>query len=455
MSEESSRVDAVMSTSRDSGAVAYGIDDCPPLAEAIPLGLQHLVVMLLGNITPPLLIAGGLGLATGQTALLLQAALVMAGLATIVQSYPIGPVGGRIPVVMGTSIAFVGGAIGIGNRYGLEAVMAACLVACVVEIVLGFSIVRLRWVFPPLVNAIVVMLIGLTLIPVGMDYAAGGVRAGDYGSWRNLAIAAVVFLVTLVLNQWGRGILQHASMLVGVALGYGVALGLGKVSFEAIGEAGWFALPRPLAIGLDFHWQAILIMAFIYVISTMETVGDIAGTLASVGREPTDRELKGGLVADGVMSGLAAIFGAFPNTSYSQNVGLVNFSGVVSRHITAITGGFLILLGVVPKVGALFATIPPPVIGGGGLIMFAMIFASGASIIQRSVTLHRRNMVILAVSVGLGLGVEMRPRVIQHFPEFMQTLFGSGLIVGGVVALVLNILLRAEPRVAESRTGSS
>lgn len=455
MPEEGSLVVPAEIPLHDVGTVAYGIDDRPPFAEAIPLGLQHLVVMLLGNITPPLLIAGGLGLATGQTALLLQAALVMAGLATIVQSYPVGPVGGRIPVVMGTSIAFVGGAIGIGNRYGLEAVMGACLVACVVEIVLGFSIVKLRWIFPPLVNAIVVMLIGLTLIPVGMDYAAGGVRAADYGSLRNLAIAAVVFCVTLGLNQWGRGILQHASMLVGVALGYGAALGLGKVSFGGIGEAAWFALPRPLTIGLEFHWQAILVMAFVYVISTMETIGDISGTLASVGREPTDRELKGGLVADGVMSGLAAIFSAFPNTSYSQNVGLVNFSGVVSRHITAIAGVFLILLGVVPKVGALFATIPAPVIGGGGLIMFAMIFASGASIIQRSVKLHRRNMVILAVSVGLGLGVELRPQAMQHFPDFIQTFFGSGLITGGVVALVLNILLRAEPAAAGLDSGTS
>jgi NCS2 family nucleobase:cation symporter-2 len=435
--------------------VAFGIDDRPPLAQAVPLGLQHLVVMLLGNITPPLLIAGGLGLATGQTALLLQATLVMAGLATIVQSYPVGPVGGRIPVVMGTSIAFVAGAIGIGQTYGLQAVLGACLVASIVEIALGFSIVKVRFLFPPLVNAIVVMLIGLTLIPVGMDYAAGGVRSSDYGSFRNLLIAAVVFVITLVLHQWGRGLFQHASMLVGVALGYGVAVGLGKVDMSAVGDAAWLALPRPLAIGLEFRWQAILVMAFVYVISTMETIGDISGTLAAVGREPTDRELKGGLVADGVMSGLAAIFSAFPNTSYSQNVGLVNFSGVVSRHITAITGVFLILLGIIPKVGALFATIPAPVIGGGGLIMFAMIFASGASIIQRSVILDRRNMVILAVSIGMGMAVELRPQAIQHFPESIQTFFGSGLITGGVVALVLNTTLRRQIAVASSESAKS
>ncbi|MGB6000213.1 MAG: solute carrier family 23 protein, partial [Thermoanaerobaculia bacterium] len=312
--------------------VVYDIDDRPPLREAIPLGFQHLVAMLLGNITPPLLITGALGLATGDIAFMLQVVLVMAGLATLVQAYPIGPVGGRIPVIMGTSIAFVGGAIAIGRQHGLAVVFGACLAASVVEIVLGFSIVRLRRLFPPLVNGIVVMLIGLTLIPVGMDYAAGGVNAEDYGSLTNLGIAAVVFLITLLLNQFGRGFVSYASMLIGVTVGYAAAFSLGKVDLTHVADAAWFALPRPLAYGLEFQWTAILVMGFIYVISTMETIGDITGTIAAVGREPTDSELRGGLIADGVMSGFAALFSAFPNTSYSQNVGLVNFTGVVSRH---------------------------------------------------------------------------------------------------------------------------
>ena len=421
--------------------VAYDIDDRPPLTEAVPLGFQHVVAMLLGNITPPLLITGALGLAIGDKTLILQMVLLMAGLATLVQSYPIGPVGGRIPVIMGTSIAFVGGSIGIGREHGLAVVFGACLAASLVEIILGFSITRIRRLFPPLVNGIVVMLIGLTLIPVGMDYAAGGVGANDYGSKANLIIAAVVFLITLLLNQFGRGFASYASMLFGVVVGYGVAAAFGKVDLAPVAQAGWLSLPRPLAFGLEFQWSAILVMGFIYVISTMETIGDITGTIAAVGRQPTDRELKGGLVADGVMSGLAALFSAFPNTSYSQNVGLVNFTGVVSRHVTAIGGFILILLGVVPKVGALFATIPPAVIGGGGLIMFGMIFASGLSIVHREVPLTRRNLVILAVAIGLGLGVELRPDSLQYFPESFRTFFGSGLITGGLTALLLNLLL--------------
>lgn len=397
--------------------------------------------MLLGNVTPPLLVAGALGLATGDTAFLLQMVFFMAGVATLVQAYPIGPVGGRIPVIMGTSIAFVGGIIAIGHQYGLPAVFGACLVAAAVEVVLGFSIGRFRRLFPPLVNGTVVMLIGLTLIPVGVDYAAGGVGAADYGSLTNLGVAGIVFLVTLVLNRISRGFVGYASMLIGVIVGYALAVGIGEVDFSGLTSARWIAVPQPLVWGVEFHWNAIVLMGFIYVISTMETLGDISGILAAAGREPTTSELKGGLIADGVMSALAALFGAFPNTSYSQNVGLVNFTGIVSRHVTGVAGVILILLGIVPKVGALLATIPPAVIGGGGLIMFAMIFASGAAIIHRSTHLTQRNMVILAVSLGLGLGVELRPDALQHVPDALRTLLGSGLVTGGLVALVLNAVL--------------
>ena len=433
-----------------SPRIVYGIDERPAPARASVLGLQHLVAMLLGNITPPLLIAGALGLPPERTALLLQAILMMAGLATIVQSYPIGPVGGRLPIVMGTSIAFVGAIIGIGRELGLAAVFGACLVAAVVEVVLGGAIGRLRRLFPPLVNATVVMLIGLTLIPVGMDYAAGGVGAADYGSLTNLGIAALVGFVTLALNRFARGVLRHGSMLIGAVAGYLLALALGRVDFTGLDTVGWVAVPSPFAAGLEFHLGPIVLLGFVYLISAMETLGDIAGTLAAVGRRPTRRELEGGLVADGVMSAFAALFGAFPNTSYSQNVGLINFTGVASRHVTAVTGGFLVLLGLVPKVGALFATIPAAVIGGGGLIMFAMIFTSGLAIVHRDVDLDRRALVIIAVAVGLGLGVELRPDALQHLPESVRSFFGAGLVTGGLTALVLNLVLPKRARPAEA-----
>jgi xanthine permease len=421
--------------------VAYGIDDRPPLSEAVPLAAQHVVAMFLGNITPPLLIAGGLGLATGETAFLIQMALFVAGIATIIQAYPIGPIGGRIPMVMGTSIAFVGAIIGLGKEYDMPTIFGACFVASLVEVMLGFSIVKVRRFFPPLVNGVVVMMIGLTLIPVGIDYAAGGKGAADYGSLLNLGVALLVFVVTLGLNLYLKGFLAYASILIGVITGYVLMIVTGGVDFSAIGKADWFSLPLPLTTGMRFEPAPIALLAVIYVISSMETLGDIAGVLAAADREPSDEELRGGLVADGVMSALAALFSTFPNTSYSQNVGLVNFTGVVSRYVTAISGGFLIVFGFIPKVGAVFATIPKPVIGGGGLIMFAMIFASGLSILRRSVPWTHRNMVILAVSVGVGLGCELRPEALVNLPEWLRMMLRFGLISGGLTAVFLNLIV--------------
>lgn len=425
--------------------IVYDVDDRPPLGKAAPLALQHLLAMFLGNITPPLLIARGLGFDAAETAFVLQMALLVAGLATIVQAYPIGPVGGRIPIVMGTSIAFVGSIIGIGKEYGLATVFGACMVAAVVEVILGFGIVRVRRFFPPLVNGVVVMLIGLTLIPVGMDYAAGGVGAADYGALRHLGLAALVLVVTLLLNLFAKGFVAYASVLIGLVVGYVLTALTSGIDFASVGEAGWFSLPVPLAHGVEFKLVPIVILAIVYVISTMESLGDIAGVIAAVGRDPTDEELKGGLVADGVMSAVAAFFSTFPNTTYSQNVGLVNFTGVVSRHVTAISGVFLIVLGLIPKVGALVATIPAPVIGGAGLIMFAMIFSSGFAIVHRGVEMSHRNMVILAVAVGVGLGCEFRSDALQYLPELLQNFLKYGLISGGLTALVLNWIVPDEP----------
>lgn len=432
--------------------LALGVDDRPSAGQALPLGAQHLVAMLLGNITPPLLVAGALGIATGDTARLLQAALFIAGISTIVQAYPIGPIGGRIPIVMGTSIAFVGASITVGTRGGLATVFGACLAASLIELGIGFGMGRIRRLFPPVVTSIVVMLIGLTLVPVGVDYAAGGIGAPDYGSGTNLAVASTVLVVTLGLNRLARGLLAQASILAGVIVGYAMAASLGMVDLSSVAEAGWASVPRPLAFGLSFEASAIVVMGFVYVISAMETIGDITGVMAAAGRLPTTRELKGGLVADAASSGVAALFSAFPTTSYSQNVGLVNFTGVASRHVTAVAGGMLVVLGLFPKVGALFATIPPPVIGGAALVMFGMIFASGAAVFVRGVPLTQRNLVILAVSIALGLGAELRPGALAALPEGVRNFLSAGLVTGGLAALFLNLAL-PERAGATSETG--
>lgn len=430
----------------DTGAsvVLYDIEDRPPLGEAIPLGIQHVLAMFLGNVAPPLILAGAVGMATGEITFLVQMALIVAGVATILQAYSIGPVGARLPIVMGTSFAFLGPLIGIGSQFGLAAVFGASLAAAPVEILMGASFDRVREYFPPLVTGTVVMLIGLTLIPTGMNYAAGasaGPSAEGYGSLLNLGLAGLVLVVTVVLNQFFEGFLRIVSVFAGILVGYVAALLLGVVDLSTVASAGWVTVPVPLKYGLAFEPSAILTVAFLYVITGIETIGDVSGTVSATGRNATRKQIRGSLYADGVMSAVGAVFNALPNTSYSQNVGLVNFTGVASRHVAGIGGAFLLMLGFVPKIGAVVSAMPDAVLGGGALILFAMIFSSGARIITQNVTLDHRNSTILALSMALGLGVAFRPEVLQQLPAAAQTLLGSALVTGGMAAVVLNVVI--------------
>lgn len=285
------------------------------------------------------------------------------------------------------------------------------------------------------------MLVGLILIPTAMQYAAGGPGAPTYGNLENLGLAALVLLVSVGLNQFFDGFARAASVLVAVVIGYFVAIPLGILDLSSVSEAAWFSLPMPLSYGVAFEPSAIVLVAFAYVITGMETIGDISGTTESVGREPTNEETKGGLVADGVMSAFAGVFGAFPNTSFSQNVGLISFTGVASRFVVAISGVLLIVLGLVPKVAEVVAAMPNPVLGGAAVVLFGMIFSIGLRIVSRGAELNCRTLTILAVSVLLGVGVEWQSDALAQFPQDIQLFATSGIIVGGTVALVLNAIL--------------
>jgi uracil-xanthine permease len=305
-------------TTDESGLVDYGIEDDPELSEAIPLGIQHLLAMFLSTVALPLVIAGAIGLGDADTAFIVQMALLVAGVATIVQAYPIGPVGARLPIVMGTSAIFVAPLIDIGSQFSLAAIFGAVIIAAPVEVIIGYFFDDIRRFFPPLVTGVVVMLVGLTLIPVAMQYSAGGPGAETYGNLENLGLAALVLVTALGLNQFFGGFAKSASVLIAVILGYVVAAPLGMLDLSGVASAGWFSVPTPLAFGVEFEPSAIVLVAFAYVITAMETIGDISGTTESVGRDPTTDETKGGLVADGVMSMIAGLFNAFPNTSFSQ-----------------------------------------------------------------------------------------------------------------------------------------
>ncbi|WP_136718013.1 uracil-xanthine permease family protein [Halorientalis salina] len=423
----------------------YEVDDKPPLPKSILLGIQHVAVMIVPATAVAYIVAGAVGLSGADTAYLVQMVLLFSGIATIVQTYAIGPVGSRLPIVMGTSFTFVGAASSIGASYGLGAVFGSILVTgFVVEGLVGWQFKRIRPFFPPLVTGLVVVIIGLYLIPVGMDYAAGGVGAADYGSLTNLGLASLVLGIAVVLNMFTSGVTRLLSVLAGITIGYAVAVALGVVDFSPVGQAGWFAVPRPGEFGFAFEPVPIVTFAFLFLVSAMETVGDMSGVTAAEGRNPTHEEFRGGLFTDGLLSSVGSAFAAFPITSFSQNVGIVNFTGVMSRHVVGIGGVILALLGLSPKVGAAVTTIPSAVFGGAVLLMVGMVAASGARLIFLHTDLDRRNMVIMAVSLGLGLGVATRPEALQGLPSAAQTFFGQPVILTAMSALILNTFVPGE-----------
>ncbi len=431
----------------------------PPLAQAIPLGFQHVMAMFASNITPAIIIAGVAGFGFGApeadipaVIYMIQMAMLFAGVATLFQTIGFGPVGARLPIVQGTSFAFlpvmipaVAGA-GVGGMAGLT---TGVLIGGLFHFCLGFVIKRIRFALPPLVTGLIVLLIGLLLVKVGIEYAAGG--AGDFnkskpewGGVGNWTMAGVVILVTMFIKFTTKGFLSMASVLLGLIAGYIVAWLMGAVNFSGVSSAAVFALPQPFKFGFELNWGIIIGMCLMAVVSAIETVGDTSGiTKGGAGREATDSEIAGATFADGLGTAVAGLFGGLPNTSFSQNVGLVAMTGVMSRHVVTIGALFLILAGLVPKVGAVINTIPFPVLGGGVIIMFGMVAASGVNMLS-DVKWNRRNMLIFAVSLSLGMGLQQVPDALKFAGSTVQLLLGTGLLPAAILAIVLNLILPEE-----------
>ncbi len=416
-------------------------DYMPPLTRAIPLGLQHIMAMFVGNITPPIIIAGVIGATPEERIFLIQVALFVAGICTLVQSIGIGRVGARLPIVQGTSFGFLPVALPLASSFGLAAVLGASFIAGLVQIFLGAFLPRVRKLFSPVVTGIVVLLIGLILMPVGLRYAAGGVGAPDFAAAHHLLLALLVLVVTIVCHQYGRGFLKVASVLVGLLTGYGVAILMGMVDFSRVAEASWFAVPQPFVYGMEFQLTAIIGMVIIMLVVGLETIGNISAiTVGGAGRPATSRELSGGVMADGVATSFAAVFNTLPNTAYAQNVGLVTLTGVVSRHVVTIGGLFLIMFGLFPKLSAVASAMPPAVLGGAAIVMFGMIASAGVRILAES-GMDQRSMLILAVSISLGVGLPLVPEISAVMPEQAALLLKSGLVPAAVVALLLDAVL--------------
>lgn len=422
----------------------YELEGKPPLGVAIPLGMQHVLAMFVGNIAPIIIICSVLGLPVEQKAFMIQCGMFVAGLVTLVQLYPLGRVGAGLPLVMGTSFAFVSTAIGVGKAYGLPGILGASMIGSFAEIGMGFFIKPLRKFFPPLVTGTVLIAIGIKLIPVGINYFAGGVGAADFGSPKNIFLGFLVLITIIILQQFGKGIFKLAAILIAIIIGYIAAIAMGMVDFSNVASAGWFSFPMPLKYGIEFHWDAILKFAAVYLVVGLETLGNISGiTMSGLGREATDNEMSGAVIADAAGSAFGALFNVLPNTGYGQNAGIVALTGVVNKFSVATGAIFLILAGFIPKLGAICAAIPNPVLGGAVTMVFGMIAISGMRMI--TVTgLGQRNAAILAISLSVGLGFSQVPAALEYMPSLMHHFLGDAVVACGIIALVLNIIFPKE-----------
>ncbi|QMU57359.1 MAG: purine permease [Boseongicola sp.] len=430
-------------------------NETPPLGQAVPLGLQHVLAMFASNVTPSIIVAGAAGLAFGgaEQVYLIQMAMLFAGIATMFQTIGMGPVGARLPIMQGTSFAFVSVLTAIAATQGLGVALTSCLIGGIIHFGLGAFIGRLRFLFPPLVSGLVILTIGLYLIPVAIKYAAGGaatfqMEAESFGSLKHWSVALTVVVVSLGLKFWAKGIVSAAAILIGLIAGYVLALLLGMVSFGGVAKAGWIIVPQVMPYGFEFSLGAVIAVTLISIVSAIETVGDTSATTkAGAGRDATDKEIEGATYADGLGTAIAAIFGGLPNTSFSQNVGIIGMTGIMSRHVVTIAGIVLIICGLLPKIGAVIASMPLPVLGGGVIVMFGMVAAAGLNMLTE-VTMNRRNMIIIAVSISVGLGLNLVPSAVQYLPGVVKTMAVSGLLPTAIIAIVLNQILPHEDEAA-------
>ncbi|MFZ7187945.1 nucleobase:cation symporter-2 family protein [Avibacterium avium] len=430
----------------------YSVEDKPPFGLSLLLAAQHLLAALGGIIAVPLVIGNVLKLPTEDTITLVNAALLISGVVTIIQCRGLGPIGIRLPSVMGTSFTFVAAALAIGfSEDGVAGILGASLVGSLVMIIGSFFMPYIRKLFPPVVTGTVVMMIGLSLIPVAVDWFAGGQRNDpNYATPENLMMASFVLVIVVILVQWGKGIFSAAAIVIGMMTGYVVALALGWVNFDGVKQAQIFAVPQPLHFGLSFPIAGIIGMSIAYLVTIVESSGNFLALGNATKTEITGKHLRGGVLCDGLGSALAAIMSTTPFSSFSQNIGVISLTGVASRYVVALTGALLVLAGLFPVFGALIVSIPLPVLGGAGLMMFAMIIAAGIQMLD-SIERSKRNGLIIAISIGCGLAVTTRPELLEKLPHFFKEVLGSGITVGSLLALILNLILPQDKKLEKAQ----
>ena len=459
----------------------YQLEGRIPLGQAILYGLQHVMAMFVGNLTPVLLITGACALDGGLQLQIIQNAMLMAGLITLLQIFTLGPVGAKLPIVMGTSSGFIGVCSGVASTMGqgivtYGAIIFASFIGGLFETVLGFFLKPLRRFFPSLVTGTVVMAIGLSLISVGINSFGGGNNNGDFGSLPNLFVGTVVLVTIILLKHFTKGVTSTASILIGIVVGYIVCGIMGMIlpttyqyidpntqetvtktcswvlDFSKVSDASWFAVPAFMPFGFSkdmIDLRAIIPIVIMFIVTAVETVGDTSAiTEGGLAREATDKELSGSVICDGLGSSIAAFFGVLPNTSFSQNVGLIAMTKIVNLFAISTGAIFLVLCGLFPKLAAIIQMMPQSVLGGAAVMMFASIVVSGIQLVTKD-GVSNRTVTIVSVALGLGYGLGANTEVLSNLPQFVELIFGgSGIVPAAIIAMILNIAIPKDKEAA-------
>ena len=439
----------------------FQLNGIPPLGMSISLALQHLVAMIVGCVTPAIIIANALGLPQSERVLLIQVSLVMSAVTTLIELFPIGgKLGSGLPVMFGISFAYLPSMQAIvGGGGDIATIAGAMVVGGIVAAVVGVFVKKIRRFFPPIITGTVVFTIGLSLYPTAINYMAGGagntyevvvLRKGltsalVHGSWQNWAVAGFTLIVVMVMSNKGTGICKLAAILLGMIAGYIVAAVFGMVDLSEVRDAAWFSLPRFMHFGIKFEFSACIALALLFAINAIQAIGDLtATTVGGLNREPTDQELQGGIVTYGLTNVLSAFFGSLPTATYSQNVGIVTTNKVVNLVVFALAGGFLLLAGLIPKFSAILTTIPQCVLGGATITVFSTIAMTGMKLIA-SETISPRNTTIVGLSAALGVGISQSSSALSQFPESITIIFGkTPVVIATIMAVLLNLILPQE-----------
>ena len=439
----------------------FQLNGIPPLGMSVSLALQHLVAMIVGCVTPAIIIANALGLPQSERVLLIQVSLVMSAVTTLIELFPIGgKLGSGLPVMFGISFAYLPSMQAIvGGGGDIATIAGAMVVGGIVAAVVGVFVKKIRRFFPPIITGTVVFTIGLSLYPTAINYMAGGagntyevvvLRKGltsalVHGSWQNWAVAAFTLIVVMVMSNKGKGICKLAAILLGMIAGYIVAAVFGMVDLSEVRDAAWFSLPKFMHFGIKFEFSACIALALLFAINAIQAIGDLtATTVGGLNREPTDQELQGGIVTYGLTNVLSAFFGSLPTATYSQNVGIVTTNKVVNRVVFALAGGFLLLAGLIPKFSAILTTIPQCVLGGATITVFSTIAMTGMKLIA-SETISPRNTTIVGLSAALGVGISQSSSALSQFPESITIIFGkTPVVIATIMAVLLNLILPQE-----------